>query len=144
MKKLLLLAAIVLTAAASFGRDVHNRKVQFAFDRAFAGANNVSWYELSDNYMAKFTLNSRKITAHFDRAGNLLATSRIISDAELPTQVINKLIRKYPNQKIHTIVEYAVEGSTYYALTIESGTHWTTLRADSFGEITMLTKLTKA
>lgn len=144
MKKLILLAAIVLTAATSFGRDVNNRKVQSAFDRLFAAAANVTWYELSDNYMAKFTLNARKITAHFDRSGNLLATSRMISDAELPTLVINRLIRKYPDQKIHNIVEYAVEGATYYAITLESGTHWTNLRADSFGEITVLKKLQKA
>ncbi|WP_123864802.1 hypothetical protein [Chitinophaga barathri] len=143
MKKLILLAAIVLTAATSFGRDI-SRKVQVAFAQEFAGAANVNWYEVDNNYMAKFTLNARKITAHFDKDGNLIATSRLISDVELPYDVITRLIRKYPDQKINNIVEYVVDGNTFYSIVLEGETHWTTLKSNTSGDIILLKKLQKA
>lgn len=144
MKKLILFAAIVLSAAASFGRDIDNRKMRLAFDRVFAGATDVRWYETDNNYMAKFTLKARKVTAHFDKDGTLIATSRIISDSELPLDVISTLIRKYPDQKIHSVVEYVVDGNTYYAITLESATEWTVLRTNSWGEAIVMKKLQKA
>jgi hypothetical protein len=144
MKKLILLAAIVLSAAASFGRDIDNRKVQLAFDRVFAGAANVQWYETDNNYMARFTLRASKVTAHFDKDGTLIATSRIITDAELPLEVVSTLIRKFRDQKIHSIMEYVVDGNTYYAITLESATQWTVLRTNSIGEAIVMKKLQKA
>lgn len=144
MKKLLLLAAIVLTAAAGFGRDIHNRKVQIAFEREFAGAADVNWYETKENYTAMFTLNARRVTAHFDKQGTLIATSRLISDVELPYDVIRRLIRKFPNQRIHNIVEYKVGGAAFYAIVLESATRWTSLKVNANGDITVLKKLQKA
>lgn len=143
MRMLALLAAMVLTATA-FGRDVNNRKVQIAFERAFAGANNVAWYEVEDHYMAKFTLNARKITAHFDRSGTLIALSRMIDGNDLPTQVMTRLNRKYQHQRIHCVMEYVVDGQTNYAITLESDSHWTVLHSNPAGEFRQLQKMQKS
>ncbi|MBO9152253.1 hypothetical protein ACFOTA_08550 [Chitinophaga sp. GCM10012297] len=143
MRMLALLAAMFLTATA-FGRDVNNRKVQIAFERAFAGADNVTWFEVKDHYMAKFTLNARKITAHFDRSGTLIALSRMIDGNELPTQVMTRLVRKYQHQRIHCVMEYVVDGRTNYAITLEGDTHWTVLHSNPTGEFRQLQKLQKS
>jgi hypothetical protein len=144
MKTLALLAAMVLAAATTFGRDVNNRKVQLAFERAFAGAANVSWYEVKDHYMAKFTLNARKITAHFDKTGTLIALSRMIDGNELPTQVMTRLARKYEHQRIHCVMEYVVDGTTNYAITLEGDSHWTVLHSNPAGEFRQLQKIQKS
>lgn len=136
MKKVIaILVAVVAffttnTASARDGISISNKKVIESFEREFAGAANVTWYEgTKDNYVAKFTIKSSKVTAHFDNDGNLLATSRYITDSELPLNVITKLMKKYPDQNIHNVVEYDAEGATTYIITLESDTHWTTVRA---------------
>lgn len=148
MKKLIAIMTIaaVLSSSALFARDatVNNKKVMDAFNKEFVGASDVSWYSTADKYVAKFTIKSSKVTAHFDREGNLLATSRYITDSELPLNVITRLMKKFPDQKIHNVVEYEAEGATTYVITLESETHWTVLKAASSGGLSTLKKLRKA
>src|SRR5688572_19892279 len=148
MKKIIaiLTLALVVTSAtfARDGRTIDNKKVMESFNNQFAGAADVSWYTTTDKYVAKFTMKSSKVTAHFDREGNLLATSRYITDTELPLKVISRLMKKFPDQKIQNIVEYDAEGNTTYVITLESETHWTVLKAEQSGSLTTLKKLTKA
>ncbi|RPE13330.1 hypothetical protein EGT74_07320 [Chitinophaga lutea] len=148
MKKLIaiLTIAAVFSSSALFARDatVNNKKVMDAFNKEFVGASDVSWYSTADKYVAKFTIKASKVTAHFDRDGNLLATSRYITDTELPLNVITRLMKKFPDQKIQNVVEYEAEGATTYVITLESDSHWTVLKAASTGGLTTLKKLRKA
>lgn len=148
MKKLIaiLTIAAVFSSSALYARDatVNNKKVMEAFKKEFVGASDVSWYSTADKYVAKFTMKASKVTAHFDREGNLLATSRYITDTELPLNVITRLMKKFPDQKIHNVVEYEADGSTTYVITLESDTHWTVLKAISSGGLSTLKKLRKA
>ncbi len=148
MKKLIaiLTIAAVFSSSALFARDatVNNKKVMDAFNKEFVGASDVSWYSTADKYVAKFTIKASKVTAHFDREGNLLATSRYITDTELPLNVVTRLMKKFPDQKIQNVVEYEAEGATTYVITLESESHWTVLKAASTGGLTTLKKLRKA
>jgi hypothetical protein len=149
MKKIIaiLTLALVVVTSATFARDgrtIDNKKVMESFNNQFAGAADVSWYSTADKYVAKFTMKASKVTAHFDREGNLLATSRYITDTELPLKVISRLMKKFPDQKIQNIVEYDAEGSVTYVITLESETHWTVLKAEQSGSLTTLKKLIKA
>lgn len=148
MKKIIaiLTLAVMVTGSAVFARDnsINNKKVMDTFNKEFVGASDVSWYNTNDKYVAKFTMKSSKVTAHFDNDGNLLATSRYISDSELPLNVITKLMKKYPDQRIHNVVEYDANDNTTYVITLESETSWTILKAQSAGFITVLKKLKKA
>jgi hypothetical protein len=148
MKKIIAILTLALVvSSATFARDgrtIDNKKVMESFNNQFAGAADVSWYTTTDKYVAKFTMKSSKVTAHFDREGNLLATSRYITDTELPLKVISRLMKKFPDQKIQNIVEYDAEGNTTYVITLESETHWTVLKAEQSGSLTTLKKLTKA
>ena len=150
MKKLIaiLTVAVVVfttsTANAFDGISISNKKVMESFEREFAGAANVTWYTgQKDNYVAKFTIKSSKVTAHFDNEGNLLATSRYITDSELPLNVITRLMKKYPDQNIHNIVEYDADGNTTYMITLENASHWTTVRATATS-VSTYRKLRKA
>ncbi|WP_298714849.1 hypothetical protein [Chitinophaga sp.] len=147
MKKMIAILTLVtafVTSAFALDETINNKKVLDAFKEEFAKAQDVSWYTTTDKYVAKFTLNARKVTAHYDRDGVLLATSRYIDDADLPLNVITRLMKKYPDQKINNIVEYEADGLTTYVVTLESETHWTVLKAESNGNITRLKKLQKA
>lgn len=146
MKKIITLLAIVLIATTSFAREgisLENKKVLEGFRQEFGNISQVNWYKAADNFVAKFSLNTSKVTAHFDAEGTLLATSRNITDTQLPTPVISKLIKKFADQHIHNVVEYVTNEGTSYVITLESATEWTVLKATS-GRLTVIRKLQKA
>ncbi len=146
MKKLLFLLAIVFAANVTFAKDntVDNAKVLNGFREEFGNIANVSWYKTDNSFVARFSLNASKVTAHFDSEGTLLAMSRNISDAQLPTAVISRLIRKFPDQNIRNIVEYVSDNATRYVITLESETSWTVLKAEITGDLSVLNKLKKS
>jgi Cu/Ag efflux protein CusF len=147
MKKFLSFAIAVILSASAFAAEktMENKQVLATFNEQFAAATDVNWYASNeDNFVAKFTINSTKVTAHFDKNGALLATSRYITDADLPLNVMSRLIRKYADQKIHHVMEYVSNGSTSYVITLESAQNWTILKSDENGGFTQLRKLTKA
>lgn len=147
MKKIITILAIMFTAGAAFASNdnvTDNKKAMNTFNREFAGASDVAWYHSEESTIAKFNLNNSKVTAHFSKAGELLATSRYITDTELPVNVISKLIKHFPDQNIRTIVEYTVEGENTYVITLESKTEWTILKARNGNPLTTLKKLQKA
>jgi hypothetical protein len=147
MKKIIAILAFVFTAAAGFAKDntVDNHKVLNAFREEFGNIQDVDWYQTENSYVAKFSLHTSKVTAHFTADGTLLATSRYISDSQLPGNVITRLIKKYPNQVIHSVVEYVTDDTTRYVIILEGATTWTTLKAEAWdGSLSVIIKLQKA
>lgn len=146
MKKIITILAIMFTTGAAFANNenVDNKKALNTFNREFAGASDVAWYPSDAGTVAKFSLKNTRLTAHFNKAGELLATSRYITDTDLPVNVISKLIKQFPNQNIRTIVEYIVEGESTYVISLESDTEWTILKAQNGNPLTTLKKLQKA
>ena len=146
MKKLLFLLAIVFTANVTFAKDntIDNAKVLNGFREEFGNIADVSWHKTDNSFVARFSLKASKVTAHFDEDGNLLAMSRHISDSQLPSAVITRLIKKFPDQAIRNVVEYVSDNMTRYVITLESETNWTVLKAEENGGLSVLTKLKKS
>lgn len=65
---------------------------------------------------------SRQITVHTDEKGNIIATSRFISDIQLPVVVMKKLMKNYPDQDINYIREFDADGIITYVVALESAT----------------------
>ncbi|RAJ10416.1 putative PepSY-like beta-lactamase-inhibitor [Chitinophaga skermanii] len=154
MKKLIaiLSVAALLFSATSFAADkygkaiISNQKVLNSFNQEFAGAAKVTWYANEDekSYVAKFDIKESRVTAHFDDEGNLLATSRVISDSDLPLPVISRLMHRYPNENIRNVVEYTANGSLTYMITLENDTQWKIIKAGADGGLSTVRKLRKA
>ncbi|ATL46341.1 hypothetical protein COR50_03655 [Chitinophaga caeni] len=151
MKKLIAILSIatLLIANSTFAKDsksISNQKVMDTFNEEFVGASDVTWYtsDSKDSYVARFTIKETKVTAHFDKHGNLLATSRYISDSDLPLPVITRLMNRYPNENIRNIVEYTVSGQVSYVITLENTTQWKVVKAHPGGALSIMQKLRKA
>lgn len=145
MKKIITILAIMFTTGAAFANKdnaTDNKKAMVTFNKEFAGASDVAWFNTEESTVAKFSLKNSKVTAHFNKAGELLATSRYITDTDLPLSVLNKLIKRFPNQNIRNIVEYNVEGETTYVISLENDTEWTILKSQN-DILTTLKKLQK-
>ncbi|QJB34697.1 hypothetical protein HF324_26585 [Chitinophaga oryzae] len=150
MKKLILLmsAALLLSASALFANTYEttvNSRIQHSFSETFAGASEVKWYT-DDNktFTAKFNMSSSKVTAFFDDAGNLLATSRYLDPEQLPLALTSRLNKRYPNDSLYCIVEYSSNGNVVYFITLEGKDTWTVLKADGTGATSVKSRLKKA
>lgn len=70
--------------------------------------------------MYRASVNLGAVKKHYDESGNLLATSKYVSDAALPLPVIKKLMKKCPDHQIRLVREFEAEGNTTYIITLES------------------------
>ena len=73
-------------------------------------------------YNVASALSEQKVTSHYDRQGNLLATSRYISDADLPLSAITKLMKHCPDEQIKLVREFEALGQKTYIVTLENAT----------------------
>jgi hypothetical protein len=150
MKKLILLmsAALMLSAnvlfASAYETSVNNR-IKNTFNESFAGAKEVKWYT-DDNktFTAKFTMSNSKVTAFFNDDGTLLATSRYLGTDQLPLNVTNKLIKKYPGTNIYCVVEYTAGDNTVYFVTLEDAESWIVVKTERSGNMSTYSHLKKA
>ncbi|WP_143309751.1 hypothetical protein [Chitinophaga vietnamensis] len=150
MKKffLLVVAAVMLSASTLFAEAYETTvsyKIKAAFDESFTGAKDVKWYtEDNKTFTAKFTISNNKVTAFFDTNGDLLATSRYIQQENLPLQVINSMMKKYPDNNVYCVVEYTSGTNVVYMITLVDDQYWTVLRADTAGNLKQFSRLKKA
>ncbi|PUZ26848.1 hypothetical protein DCM91_10690 [Chitinophaga costaii] len=126
---------------------VNNKKVMETFQKEFTEAKNVEWFsdEKAKSYTANFTIRESKVTAHFDNDGNLLNTSRYLTESQLPLAVTNRLAKKYKGQHIENIVEYQANGEFTYYVTVKSDDKtYTIVKATPEGWLSVYNKFQQA
>lgn len=106
MKAITFLLAIALV---SVNAAANNKK----FNNAVA---------LSEKKVAAPAFSEKKVMTHYDAQGNVLATSRFISDADLPVYAISKLIKHCPDEQIKLVREFDAFGEKIYIVTLENAT----------------------
>ncbi len=125
MKKLVVSLAMfvsVLSVALASDGGKTNYRVKESFDKEFAAAKSVTW-ELIKNeniYQARFTYNNERLNAFFDADGNLIATGRFISVANLPLLVRKNVFEKYGSYRITDVIEYVQGNQTSYLVSLEN------------------------
>lgn len=151
MKKMLVLMISVASIFSSYTLSAKpaetevSGRIQAAFTKAFTGAQDVKWYSDDANtYTAKFTINTSKVTAYFDKEGKLLSTRRIITADQLPLTVSVALQQRYPGQKVYGITEFEKDGALNYYITLEGEKHWTIVKANVDGDLNVHQRLKKA
>jgi hypothetical protein len=91
-------------------------------------------------YKAAYSIMGEK--SYYDASGNLLATSRFVTDASLPLNAIKKLMKKCPDHEIRYIREFQAEGINTYIITLENKTGFKVVRYAE-NTLTILQKLDK-
>jgi hypothetical protein len=147
MKKMIFSAVAALTLSASvFATDKSetsvSNPVKKSFSKSFAAASDVSWQKKDDVYFASFVLNNKKAEAAFNEDGVLIATSQVVSTAELPLAVsaaINSGYEGYRQSLATTIISY--EGQTHYYLSVSNDKELLKLKCNVNGEIAVEQKV---
>lgn len=129
MKKLVvslvMFVSVFSAAIASDGgkeRNKINYRVEAAFQREFSGAKSVKWDMVKNEniYQAQFIYNNERLNAYFDADGNLIATGRFVSAANLPLLIRKNIRQKYDEYKISEVVEYTTGDQTSYLVMVEN------------------------
>ncbi len=139
-QKVLISAALLL--AVTFAAPVRGQEsvvpanIEAAFAKKYPKADDVSWEELDDSYIASFLNGDYYCDAYFNKAGNWLETSTIIDQADLPEAVAAVVKGKYPALDYFTSIVQSErpEGRLYY-LGFERGYDYITVTVDAKGVI---------
>jgi hypothetical protein len=132
MKKNLILSICFLalcTLSFAYSRTV-NEKVLKSFREAFPHAEQVSWQEFSDNYIVNFIEGDIRTRINYDKDGNFVNATRYFFEKNLPVNILVKLKKRYPGQKVFGVTEVESESSTEYYIKLEDATYFTTVKSD--------------
>jgi hypothetical protein len=149
MKKLTtILAAGVLLFSVTANAGGRNEtkattKVERSFKKDFSTAGNISWNKSGDFYYAHFEMNNTSIEAAYNEDGELVATSREITAANLPLAVTIAIANKYKGYEVaKTGQEITVDRQTDYYINVGNDEQVLKLKCTVNGDI-LIDKKTK-
>jgi len=91
MKKLttIFAAFILLISASSFAPlpDGVSNEIKTAFEKIFSSALDASWKKVNDYYLATFKLDDHEATAAYNKEGQMINASRMLTLPQLPLNI---------------------------------------------------------
>jgi hypothetical protein len=132
MKKNLIISICLLvfcTVSFAYNGTV-NEKVLKSFKETFPHAEQVNWQEFSENYIVNFMEGDIRTRINYDKEGNFVSATRYYFEQNLPVNILCKLKKRYPGQKVFGVTEVETESSTEYYIKLEDATNFTTVKSD--------------
>jgi len=99
---------------------VVNAEVNKSFKKAFPNAQNLRWYKLNKNYLAKFIESDMKHQALFTKKGNLTYDISYGYENQLPEDVRNTIVGTYPDYKITSAANVKQANRNIWVVNLES------------------------
>jgi hypothetical protein len=99
-----------------------NARIQAAFNKQFAGASFIKWNKVKNNvlYQASFTYQQDRYNVYYDNEARLVASSRFLSEENLPLLVKQSIARSYSSYRLLQVIELIQNNETSYLLTFDS------------------------
>jgi hypothetical protein len=146
MKRILLSAAALLLVSISFANNPPevNEKVLEAFKKTFNTQQEVTWYENTNSFEARFESDGIKTIVWYDKKGSLVLTHRNYSGCKLPPMILSRLSTDLPDQKILGVTEITNKSGMLYYITLEGEKTWMKIKADVQGDYEVYEKFKKA
>jgi hypothetical protein len=105
-----------------------NSKALKDFTKNFKAANNASWYEIKDGFVAKFQENGVETNAYYDTKGRWASTIRNYGEDKLPKDIRHLVKSNYYDYSIFLVNEVTVGNKTAYLVRMEDKTTLKTIR----------------
>ena len=102
---------------------VVTKEVDKAFQKAFPAAENLKWYMLNKNYLAKFIENDMKHQALYTKNGYLKYVISYGYQNHLPEDVLNKIKDAYEAYKITSVANVKEANRNIWVINLESEDH---------------------
>jgi len=146
MKKITtLLACIILVFSAAFaanGTDI-SKNALATFSESYPAATNIKWEKNETYYTASFQLNGESLKALLSEDGMLMAVCRNIVSTGLPIGLQAPLNKQLAGYWISDLVEYAIDNTTIYYVTLENADKKTILASVGTYDWTLFEKIAK-
>ena len=130
-------------SVSSFASPSVDDKVIKSFTETFPAAQEVKWEEFSDNYVVNFVDLGMRERISYDKDGNFISATRYYKEGHLPLNVLFKIRKKYPTQKIFGVTEVESDATIEYYVKLEDDNNWTTIKSDNGGNLQVVEKYKK-
>jgi hypothetical protein len=147
MRKIIICLVVLLSVSPAIiyadGKNPVSEIVLRSFQKEFANATNVSWTAMkAENlYHAAFMYNGEAVEALFNEDGELVSTSRLISEHQLPILAIKKLVTDYSRYKIRQVIEFTNDNETAYLATLYNEKETIVLKLSPDGSLQRIKKI---
>ena len=144
-KKLLTIACLagILSVSIFSAKAEVSQKVLQSFHSVFTQATHVMWTENADNYYVTFNQNDMSLKISYDKEGNLLNSVRYYKEQRLPLNIMYKVKKAYPSNKIDMVTEVSTPEGTVYFLQLKDDKNWTIVKANESGELEVTDKFAR-
>jgi hypothetical protein len=143
-KNVILSISLLLVGLGAFAIATVDEKVLKTFKETFPQAEQVRWEEFSDNYVVNFVDLGIRERISYDKDGNFLTATRYYTEQNLPLNILCKIKKKYPNQKVFGVTEIDTDSNVDYYVKLEDDVNWTTVKSDSGGNLQVVEKYKRA
>ena len=136
MKKIIpiVLSMVVFSTVGAFAQTTTPSAATSSFEKAFASAEKPSWTPVKDLYRVDFILQGQSLIAFFDVDGELVASSRNITAAQLPISLLSSLDKHVGGNTVTSLFEVdGRDGIVYYAR-VNNQKSETLLKSTSYGD----------
>ena len=147
MKKNLLTLACIsgLLFATAFSASAEvNQKTLQSFHAVFGGARQIKWTEYADHDDVSFSQNEVLIKARYDKQGNMISSIRYYKEQRLPLNILCKVKKEYPADKINSVTEETTQTGTTYYIQLKGEKMWTIVKSDESGNFEIHDKFDRA
>jgi hypothetical protein len=145
MKKSLIISISMMAFSLALYANVEvNEKVLKSFKETFPKAEQVNWQEYSDNYVVNFMELGIRERITYDKDGNFVSATRYYLEENLPTNILFKVKKKFPGQKVFGVTELETDTSVDYYIKLVDDSNWTTVKSDVSGVMEVVEKYKKA
>lgn len=110
-----LLPVVTITS----GNDI-SRNVRDAFFSRFKDAENLRWFEISQNYLVKFIMDDQEHHATFRKNGELIYHISYGIEKDLPETIKMQVKSRYDKYAISRVFMVESQGRTIYVVNLEN------------------------
>ncbi|SRR5690554_2093936 len=126
LQNLLLLSIFLCFTAVLHAQEMNEEKVsqavQTSFDQAFAGAQDVQWVPMNNQYKVSFkTSDNLKAKGVFSATGKLVSYEKEIYSNNLPLAAVSYLRTEMPKYGITEATEFYSNGTVHYRMRVRGG-----------------------
>ena len=144
MKKTSMIFSCLFMLAANAFAYLPNEKVLKSFETIFVNPQEVKWYEHAEYYEVSFVQGDIRANVKFDMEGNFMSSTRYYKEQQLPTSILCKLKKRYPDKNIFGVTELTTSEEVYYYIKLEDDKNWITVKVNGNGQMELTEKYKKA
>lgn len=140
MKKFISYVASLLITISVAAASPSSALIQ-SFNAAFPNAGNVKWHDEKNGYSVSFNQNGNFEKVVYDKKGDFVCSWKYSDGKDLPTALMLKLQKKYNDNKIIGVTEFADTDNVLYEVKLTKGDALYSVKAASDGRITSSERL---